>query len=53
MKNKSKKKKKFIKIILLSLVVIIAGILALSIRPAYSGVNFEPADSQNKTDKTI
>lgn len=45
--------KKIIKIISLVLVVIIAGTLALSIRPEYSGVNFNPADSKNKTDKTI
>ena len=45
--------KKIIKIISLVLVVIIAGTLALSIRPEYSGVNFNPADSKNETDKTI
>lgn len=45
--------KKVFKIISLILVVIIAGTLALSIRPEYSGVNYNPADSQNETDKTI
>lgn len=45
--------KKTLKIILLALIIIISGILALSIRPEYSGVNFNPADSKNKTDKTI
>ena len=49
--------KRIVKIISLTLAVIIfvitAGILSLSIRPAYSGVNYNPADSQNKTDKTI
>lgn len=49
--------KRIVKIISLALAVIIvvitAGILSLSIRPAYSGVNYSPADSQNKTDKTI
>lgn len=49
--------KKIVKIISLTLAVIIfvitAGILSLSIRPAYSGVNYNPADSQKKTDKTI
>ena len=33
--------------------VIIAGFLSLSIRPEYSAVNYNPADSQNVTDKTI
>ncbi len=41
------------KIISIALVAVITGILSLSIRPAYSGVNYNPADSQNKTDKTI
>lgn len=45
--------KKAFKIISLILVVIIAGTLALSIRPEYSGVNYNPADSKNETDKTI
>ena len=45
--------KKIVKIISLAVVVVIIGILSLSIRPAYSGVNYNPADSQNKTDKTI
>lgn len=45
--------KKVFKIVSLILVVIIAGTLALSIRPEYSGVNYNPADSQNETDKTI
>ena len=34
-------------------VVIIASFLSLSIRPEYSAVNYNPADSQNVTDKTI
>lgn len=45
--------KKAFKIISLILAVIIAGSLALSIRPEYSGVNYNAADSQNKTDKNI
>ncbi len=45
--------KKVFKIIAIVLAVIIAGTLALSIRPEYSGVNYNPADSGNKTDKTI
>ncbi len=45
--------KRIVKITSLVLVVVIIGILSLSIRPAYSGVNYNPADSQNKTDKTI
>ncbi len=46
-------KKRIVTGILLTLVVIVSGILSLSIRPEYSGVNFEPADSQNQTDSTI
>lgn len=46
-------KKKIILGILLAFVLLIAGTLALSIRPDYSGVNYNPADSQNETDKTI
>ncbi len=46
-------KKRIAKIILLVSVVIISGILALSIRPEYSKVNFNPADSKNNTDTTI
>ena len=46
------KKKIFIGI-LLAFVLIVAGILSLSIRPEYSGINYNPADSQNVTDKTI
>lgn len=46
-------KKKIFLAILLVLVLMIAGTLALSIRPEYSGVNYNPADSQNETDKTI
>ena len=45
--------KKIFKIIALLLVIAIAGTLALSIRPEYSGINYNPADSQNETDKTI
>ena len=46
-------KKKIFLGILLAFVLIVAGILALSIRPEYSGINYNPADSQNVTDKTI
>ncbi len=46
-------KKKIILGILLAFVLMIAGTLALSIRPDYSGVNYSPADSQKETDKTI
>lgn len=50
-------KKRIVKRIFIALVavsvVMAAGILSLSIRPAYSGVNFSPADSRNVTDKTI
>ena len=46
-------KKKIFLGILLAFVLMIAGILALSIRPEYSGVNYNPADSQNVTDRTI
>lgn len=45
--------KKIFKIIALLLVIAIAGTLALSIRPEYSGINYNPADSQSETDKTI
>lgn len=45
--------KKAFKIISLILAVIIAGTLALSVRPEYSAVNYNPADSQNETDKKI
>ena len=47
-------KKRIIKVISLVLVVVmISGILSPLLRPEYSGVNYNPADSQNKTDKTI
>lgn len=46
-------KRKILKGLLIALVVMIVGTLALSIRPEYSGVNYSPADSQNKTDKTV
>lgn len=46
-------KKRAVKIISLILTVVVLGILSLSIRPEYSGVNYNPAESQNKTDKTI
>lgn len=46
-------KKKIFLAILLVIVLMIAGTLALSIRPEYSGVNYNPADSHNETDKTI
>lgn len=47
--------KKKLKIIIPFLVIFIisAGILSLSIRPAYSGVNYASAESNNKTDKEI
>lgn len=34
-------------------IVIISGVLSLSIRPAYSGIDYSPADTQNNIDKTI
>ncbi len=46
-------KKLFVKIIALSLVAVTAGVLSLSIRPEYSGVDFSPADSNSLTDKVI
>ena len=46
-------KKKIFLGILLAFILMIAGTLALSIRPEYSAVNYNPADSQNETDKTI
>lgn len=46
-------KRKILTGILLAFALVIAGILALSIRPEYSKVNYNPADSQNQTDKTI
>ena len=47
--------KKRIKIILpfVLIIVIVSGILSLSIRPEYSGVDYSPADTQNNIDKTI
>jgi len=47
--------KKRIKIILpfVLIIVIVSGILALSIRPVYSGVDYSPANTVNNTDKTI
>lgn len=45
--------KRALKIISLVLVIAILGVLSLSIRPAYSGVDYNPANSQNKTEKTI
>ncbi len=33
--------------------VIILGVLSLSIRPEYTGVDYSPADTQNNIDKTI
>ena len=47
------KKRIIIITVLLLPLVIIAGFLSLSIRPEYSAVNYNPADSQNVTDKTI
>lgn len=46
-------KKRIVTGILLALIIMIAGTLALSIRPEYGGVNYNSADSSNKTDKTI
>ncbi len=46
-------KKKILIGILLALFIFIAGTLSLSIRPEYSSVNYNPADSQNETNKTI
>ena len=46
-------KKKIALIFLLVFVALVAGILSLSIRPEYSSVNYNPADSQNETDKTV
>ena len=45
--------KKIVKIISLVSLVLIISILALSIRPAYSGVNYSPADTGKQTDGTI
>ena len=44
------------RILLVSVIVfalVVSGILSLSIRPEYSGVNYNPADGQNVTDKNI
>ena len=46
-------KKRIVLGIFLAIIIMIAGILSLSIRPEYSGVNYSPADSQNETDKTV
>ena len=46
-------KKKIVKITALALVVIIAGILSLSIRPEYGGVDFSPAKTGKETENTI
>ena len=45
--------KRVVKAILIAFVVITAGILSLSIRPEYSGVNYSPAEAQNKMDREI
>ncbi len=51
---KKRTKKRLRKVILLLLaVILVSGILAPLLRPEYSGVNYNPADTQNKTDKTI
>lgn len=47
------KKKCKVLIPFLLIFAIIAGFLSLSIRPAYSGVNYMPSDNQNRTDKEI
>ena len=46
-------KKRIFKIISIALILATVGILSLSIRPEYSAVNYNPANSQNVTDKTI
>ena len=46
-------KKRIAKIIALAAAVIIIGILLLSVRPAYSGVDYSPAEIGKETDKTI
>ncbi len=46
-------KKRILKIISIALILTICGILSLSVRPDYSGVNYAPANGQNQTDKTI
>lgn len=46
-------RKRILKIISIALVVAIAWLFSLSIRPEYSAVNYNPANSQNVTDKTI
>lgn len=51
--KKKSRIRKFFKVLLIAFLIITAGILALSIRPEYSGVNYNPADSKNETDKTI
>ena len=45
--------KKFFKITAIMLAAVIAGTLALSVRPKYSGIDYSPADSHNETDKAI
>ena len=45
--------KKILKITSLISLIVIAGVLALSIRPAYDGVNYSPADTGKQMDKTI
>ncbi len=47
--------KKRIKIIIpfVLVIVMVLGILSLSIRPAYSGVDYTPADTENSTNKAI
>ena len=46
-------KKRILKIISVILAVSVLGILSLSIRPEYSAVNYNSADSHNETDKSI
>ena len=46
-------KKKILKVASIILVIIIVGVLSLSIRPEYSGVNYNSANSQNEIDKII
>lgn len=46
-------KKRTVKIISLVLIIAIVGVLSLSIRPAYGGVDYNPAQSHSDADKTI
>ena len=53
-KGRFKMSKKIILIVLLILVIqLVAGIIFFELDPENTNVNFEPANSQNETDKTI